>query len=136
MNSASYEYRNMSAPSLEDPDHLKTLTEYFTKQLEGSVLTEASSLIVEFQDTFAKNSQDLGCFSPVKHKIQTGDALPITQPVRRTPIGFKDDEKDHLDSLIKSSVVVPSQSEWASPVVLVRKQNRESTEGYSKSIVR
>ena len=98
-------------PSPEVPDNLKTLTESFSKQLEGSVLTEATSLIVEFEDIFAKNSQDLECFSPVKHKIQTGDALPIKQSVRQTPIGFKDEEKDHLDSLIKSGVVVPSQSE-------------------------
>ncbi|KAK3097999.1 hypothetical protein FSP39_015198 [Pinctada imbricata] len=110
-------------PSLEVPDHLKTLIESFSKQLEGSVLTEATSLIVQFQDIFVRNSQDLGCFSPVKHKIQTGDALPIKQPVRRTPIGFKDEEKDHLESLIKSGIVVPSQSEWASPVVLVRKKD-------------
>lgn len=47
----------------------------------------------------------------------------MRQPVRRTPLGFQEEEEQHLQSLLDSGIVIPSTSDWASPVVLVRKKD-------------
>ena len=67
---------------------------------------------------------DLGNFSLTKHRIDTGDAPPVRQRLRRTPLGFEKEEKQHLNKLLECGVIQPSQSEWASPPVLVRKKDR------------
>ena len=72
---------------------------------------------------FAESDTDLGCFNGIKHKIDTGDAKPIQQPMRRTPIGSEEEEKKHLDSMLESKIIQPSMSDWAAPPVLVRKKN-------------
>ena len=56
----------------------------------------------------------------MKHKIDTGTALPVRQPLRRTPRGFESEEREYLHQQIEAGVLVPSKSPWASPVVLVR----------------
>ena len=70
-----------------------------------------------------KNDLDLGEFAGVKHRIETGSATPIKQAARRTPLGFQDEEENHLKLLLEAGVIRPSSSEWASPVVLVRKKD-------------
>lgn len=52
-----------------------------------------------------------------------GSGHPVRQPVRRTPLGFQEEEEEHLKAMLKSGVIVSSTSEWASPVVLVRKKD-------------
>lgn len=65
---------------------------------------------------------DLGHLSPhtsLTHKIDTGTA----RPVRRMPLGFQGEEEQHLKEMLEAGVVVPSSSEWASPIVLIRKKD-------------
>ena len=57
-----------------------------------------AGLLVEFQDVFAKDDLDLGCFTEIRHQINTRDALPIRQRMRRTLLGFEKEE-DHLQSV-------------------------------------
>ena len=66
---------------------------------------------------------DLGTFTAVKHHIDTGNSKPIKQRMRRTPLGYANEEQDHLEKLLKAGVIEPSCSEWASPNVLVRKRD-------------
>jgi hypothetical protein len=46
------------------------------------------SLLLEFSDVFAKDEFDLGSFSDIEHEIETGDARPIKQRMRRVPRCF------------------------------------------------
>lgn len=50
-------------------------------------------------------------------------AKPIRQPARRTPLSFQAKEANYLQKQLDAGVVVPSCSAWASPVVLVRKND-------------
>lgn len=105
------------------PLHLEKLMENTTKGCSEAETKELKTLLLNYQDVFAKNANDVGCFSKISHQIVTGDASPVRQPVRRTPLGFQEEEEQHLQSLLDSGVVVPSTSDWASPVVLVRKKD-------------
>ena len=42
--------------------------------------------------------------------------------MRRTPLGFEQEEERHINMMIKTGVIRPSQSEWASATVLIRKK--------------
>ena len=87
----------------------------------SSVFIQLGQLLIDYEDVFAKHELDLGCLSEVKHVIDTGDALPVKQAMRRTLLGFESEERAHLEQLLDSGVIVPSNSEWASAPVLERK---------------
>jgi hypothetical protein len=55
--------------------------------------------------------------------IDTRDAAPIKQKLRRTPISFEAEEEKHLQKLLAARVIEPSNSPWASPPVLIRKKD-------------
>ena len=80
-------------------------------------------LLLEFADVFAFNPNDLGRAGAVTHKINTGDSPPIRQRVRRIPQYRREEAKQLLQGMLKRDVVQPSDSPWASPIVLVRKKN-------------
>ena len=84
---------------------------------------ELAALLTEYADIFAKDDTDLGLFSGIQHTIDTGDSRPIKQSMRRTPIGFESEERDHLQSMLDNGIITASTSDWASPLVLVRKKD-------------
>lgn len=84
--------------------------------------------LMEFQGVLAhSDDQPLRCTSAVKHVIRTGDAAPVYKKAYRVPYH----QKAVLDGLIKDQldkgIIVPSQSDWASPVVLVPKKSPDGT---------
>ncbi|VDI61791.1 Hypothetical predicted protein [Mytilus galloprovincialis] len=72
---------------------------------------------------FQKDEFDIGTFRGVEHSIDTGQAQPIKQRMRRTPLQFVEEEKQQLAKMLKSGVIEPSMSEWASAPVLIRKSD-------------
>ena len=94
----------------------------------GEELTETqqealSSILYQFTDVFSTGKSDLGRTSELMHKIDTGDAKPIKQPLRRVPFHLKDEVGNLLTEMQQQGIIEPSQSPWASPVVLVRKKD-------------
>ena len=65
----------------------------------------------------------MGKTSIVKHKIYTGEHAPIKQRPRREPLGMRDIIKEELQKMEEQGVIEPSNSPWASPVVLVKKKD-------------
>ena len=55
--------------------------------------------------------------------IDTGDAVPKKQAARRIPFAVRQEVAEQLKSMLKSNVIQPSNSPWASPIVLVRKKD-------------
>ena len=80
-------------------------------------------LLLSYKDIFAQNKTDFGRTSKIKHSINTGDAAPIRQPVRRVPPARREELKKLLDSMLEKGVIQPSTSPWASPIVLVQKKD-------------
>ena len=80
-------------------------------------------MLIEYEDCFAKSDLGLGNFSEIVHEIDTRSARPIKQRIRRTPVGFASEEKDHLEKMLKVGVIEPSVSDWASAPLLIRKQD-------------
>lgn len=106
-------------------DHLKELICATSEVLTEEQHQHFLKLLLTYQTLFAKSDSDLGYMSTITHKIDTGTAKPVRQPVRRTTLGFQGEEEKHLHVMRKAGVITPSASEWAAPVVLVRKKMEE-----------
>lgn len=61
----------------------------------------------------------------VSHSIDTGDHLPIRSAPRRIPPHLRDQVKAHIDELVAQGILEPSDSEWSSPICLVKKKSGE-----------
>ena len=107
----------------ELPEHLKIVIENSKNNLTLEQSIKLKKLLIEYQNVFSKNDYDLGNFTALEHKIDTGDARPIKQKMRLTPIEFANEEEDHLNKMLNAGVIKPSISDWASPPVLIRKRD-------------
>lgn len=104
------------------PLHMQDLYERSITNLDKKDHHEVFSLLNRFQHVFAKNDFDLGLFNGEITDKNTDEARPIKQKLRRTPMGFENEEKSYIDQMLEKGIVQPSISEWASPPVLVRKK--------------
>lgn len=94
------------------------------KELTLDQATQFAELLIGFQEVFAKNDFDLGLFNAgIKHEIHLHDDKPIKQKLKRTPLAFESEEKDHLQQMVDKSIVQNSISEYAARPVLVRKKD-------------
>ena len=74
-------------------------------------------------DLFAWSDRELGYTNKVEHEIVLTDESPICQPYRRIPPCALGEVKDHLQDLLTRGVIRPSSSNYASPIVVVRKKS-------------
>src|SRR3954447_21741542 len=59
------------------------------------------------------------------HHIPLEVSFPIKQRAYRVAPPEQDFIKEEIDRMLKNKLIQPSESPWASPVVLVRKKNRK-----------
>ena len=87
--------------------------------LQQQQLTE---LFKEYQDVFSQGDDDLGNTPLLEHGIET-HGPPLRQPYRRQNPAVRREEMAQVQQMLSSSVIRPSNSPWASPVVMVRKKD-------------
>jgi len=72
---------------------------------------------------FANNLSQLGHTTIERHHIPIENPLPIRQRAYRVAPLEQEFIKEEINRMLKHNLVQPSESPWASPVVLVRKKN-------------
>ena len=107
----------------ELPDHLKDLYERTVDLVPESDRPLVREMLCKFQDVFSRDDKDLGRTSLVQHHIETGDAKPIKQAPRRLPPQHRNDLEKQVLDLLDRGLIEPSDSAWASPVVMVKKSD-------------
>lgn len=55
--------------------------------------------------------------------MDTGNALPIRQPPQRLPLVCREEASQAIKEVSEQGIIEPSDSPWASPMVLVRKKD-------------
>ena len=82
------------------------------------------TMLNEYKDIISSDEFDLGRTDIVEHRIDTGDARPVRQTLRRTPEAYSHIIDEQLEILLKQGIIEPAQSKWSSNVVLVKKKDQ------------
>ena len=83
---------------------------------------QLNELFKEYIDVFSQGDEDLGNTPLLKHGIET-HGPPLRQPYRRQNPAVRREEMTQVQQILSSNVIRPSNSPWASPVVMVRKKD-------------
>ena len=93
------------------PEHLSPLQQQ-----------QLNELFREFSEVFSRGEDDLGSTPLLEHAIET-HGPPLRQPYRRQNPAVRREEMAQVQQMLSSNVLHPSNSPWASPVVMVRKKD-------------
>ena len=85
--------------------------------------SQLRELLLKYSEAFSTGETDLGRTSLARHAIDTGDARPVRQPLRRHPPAHNEAIRDHVKMMLQQKVIQKAQSPWASNLVLVRKKD-------------
>ena len=104
------------------PDELQRLAEQVDVPLTEDQRQQVEELLVRNKSIFALQGQTTGKTNLVRHEIKVETETPIKQAVRRPPLHLRDAAEKEVQKMLKDEIVEPSDSPWASPVVLVKKK--------------
>ena len=83
---------------------------------------QLNELFREFSDVFSRGEDDLGNTLLLEHAIET-HGPPLHQPYRRQNPAVHREEMAQVQRMLSSNVIRPSNSPWASPLMMVRKKD-------------
>ena len=109
--------------SEEKQETLWKLVDSVGESLSETNREELFCLLMEYADIFAHAEEDLGRMEKVQHQINTGSSAPIRQQVRRIPPAKRVETRKLLKEMLERDVIQPTNSPWASPIVLVQKKD-------------
>ena len=84
---------------------------------------EAKEMLKRNAKVFSKTDMDIGRTNLVKHHIKLTDPVPLKEAYRRIPPQMYDEVKAHIQEMLNLGAIRPSNSPWASAIVLVRKKD-------------
>ena len=80
-------------------------------------------LLVEYKDVFSQGDNDLGRCGLISHSIEIVGEKPKRCGVRPLNPAMREVLKTHIDELKSNDLIQPSNSEYACPVVMVKKKD-------------
>ena len=103
----------------EDPDSDKDQS-VISDQLDEEQREQLQTLLSDFGDVL---SNEPGRMTITEHNIKTGDANPKRLQPYHLPHAYRDRVRKNLQDMEESGIIEPSMSEWAAPIVLVKKKD-------------
>jgi hypothetical protein len=82
---------------------------------------QLSELISQYEDVLTSKP---GCTNILKHSVHTVDNVPIHLKPYRIPQSMKAVVKAEIDKMLGAGIIEPTNSPYASPVVLVKKRDK------------
>ena len=76
-----------------------------------------------YSSIFALSDLDMGRTTKLQHHINTGDATPVRQAVRRITPYKREDIRNLIGQMLDKDVIQQSTSPWAALIVLVKKKD-------------
>ena len=112
------------ARSSEPPVYLNEhLMGLINRDLPKEQQFELAKTLVNYQDIFVGPDGKLGRTDIIKHDIHTTSEQPIKHAPRRMSPQQNEVISRETQKMLSAGVIQPSDSPWASPVVLVRKKD-------------
>lgn len=123
--SVSHDTVNIRVHEIDSHDKINSLID---KSVDSVSLNEDQretfrTTLRKHSSAIAKDEFDLGCTDLVEHTINTTDDVPVVLPHRKVPPHELQGLKEHIQDLLKAGIIKESQSNYRSPIVIVRKRN-------------
>ena len=90
------------------------------QQLDEGQRRGLDDLLEQFSDVLQSSP---GRTNLAEHTIQTGTAHPVRLPPYRVPHSYRAEVERQVGEMLQDGVIEPSTSEWAAPIVLVKKKD-------------
>ena len=103
----------------EDPDSEEDKP-VINDQLDETHREQLQNLLDHFQDVL---SNEPGKTTIAEHNIETGNANPVRLQPYRLPHAYRETVRKDLQDMEENGIIEPSSSEWAAPIVLVKKKD-------------
>jgi len=103
-------------------EHLAGLVEGVGVDLSEAQRVSLTEMLREYADIFTTGELDLRSTTLAQHRIDTGDALPMRQALRRQPWHLLEKIDAHVSDMVKVGVIEASCSPWTSNLVVVKKK--------------
>lgn len=115
----------VQCPTAAEGDRMAVVREVWKRSchsLDDKQQEELWQVLMEFQDIFALTEEEVGLTHLVQHDIDTGDARPVRTRPRRLPLAHQAAADSAITEMRKAGIIEPSDSPWASRVVMVNKK--------------
>lgn len=122
-NSDSTQVKQVNGDTQQTPEFVQKLLDEVDDSVPESTSLALEAILIEHIDVFSQDENDLGRTDIIMHHIDTGDARPVRQPLRRYPPAHLEAISQHVDNMLKQGTIEPASSPWASNVVLVKKKD-------------
>ena len=114
-----------SDKSRDPKDILQKLNLSGRQEWEPQLQQDAQDLICKFACILSQDNLDSGKTSILKHSIKANNPVPFKEWYRCIPPGIYDEVKVHIQEMLDVGTIRPSNSPWASAVILVHKKERK-----------
>jgi len=105
------------------PDYIQTMMGNVHGYVTAEHKAKLEALINKYSDIFSKSEFDLGETPLGIHRIDTGDAKPVRQTLRRQPYDLVPKIDAYVEDMCKAGIIEPSSSPWSSNLVVVKKKD-------------
>lgn len=105
------------------PKPMQELLNQASENLNESQTQSVHKALTEYGDVFALTDKDLGRTDVILHEIDTDNAKPVKQRLRRLPHYAVEEADRQVEDMLNRGIVEPSNSPWAAGVVLVKKKD-------------
>jgi len=103
--------------------HIQPIMDGVDNSVSPEDRVHLQALLGRYTDIFSQGEYDLGRTHVVEHYIDTGNNRPVRQSLRRQPPLYQNAIQEQTEQMLKAGIIRPTNSEWASNVVLVRKHD-------------
>ena len=80
-------------------------------------------MLMEYHDIFSLDKNEIGCTDAAEHIIELLDEEPFKEKFWQIAPPLLDEVQEHLQEMLDSGAICPSQSPWCNAVVLVQKKD-------------
>ena len=91
-----------------------------SERLDRNQQIQLRRLLQEFKDALSSRT---GRTTLMEHNIDTGEARPIRLQPYRLPQAYTEMVRKELQDMEENGVIEPSSSDWAAPIILVKKKD-------------